>query len=247
MPNIKALHAFMTRFPNEGACLGYLIQARWGGRPTCPRCNGQRGTLIVSRRLWACSATRCGGHLSVLKGTAFGGTKKSLVSWFEAVWWFHQSNGTLTAADLQVLVGIRTHRTASAWLSKLRHLAMELFVDAAEACHEQAAILLPLLNPTSMKKKLGSCLSMILELLESIQSLRPTRQKGDRSWSGKIRAWGNNLGNRRAPARSFPIRACELGFHLAAKTYYSISDFLGVLSCGPSGRTFGEGRVGGGH
>jgi len=113
----RDLPEFETRFSTEAACREYLFRLRWPEGFCCPRCGGRKG-WPKSGVLLQCS--NCDYQSSVTAGTIFQDTRQPLTLWFRAVWWVtSQKNGT-SAMGLQRVLGLKSYKTAWAWLHKLR-------------------------------------------------------------------------------------------------------------------------------
>ena len=64
--------------------------------------------------------TACMHKTSVIAGTVFEGTRKSLVLWFRAIWWITSQKNGASALGLQRILGLGSYKTAWLWLHKLR-------------------------------------------------------------------------------------------------------------------------------
>ena len=92
-------------FPDEGACLRYLERLRWGPGVTCRFCGAvDGGGWEMSDGLRRCAA--CRAETSVTAGTIFAGTRRSLVSWFAAVWYVVNQKQGVSALGLQRVLGL---------------------------------------------------------------------------------------------------------------------------------------------
>lgn len=109
--------AFDLRFNTEEACHEYLYNLRWSTGFTCTRCNNRR-YWKSNRGLYIC--TKCEHQHSVTAGTIMEGTRKPLVAWFKAMWWFTTRKSGVNAINLQDLLGLGSYHTAWSWLQKLR-------------------------------------------------------------------------------------------------------------------------------
>jgi len=113
----RDLPEFEASFSTEAACREYLFRLRWPEGFCCPRCGGRKG-WPKSGVLLQCS--NCDYQSSVTAGTIFQDTRQPLTLWFRAVWWVtSQKNGT-SAMGLQRVLGLKSYKTAWAWLHKLR-------------------------------------------------------------------------------------------------------------------------------
>lgn len=108
---------FDRRFCDEQSCLEYLFQLRWPAGFVCPRC-GHTDFWRSARGLYVCC--KCEHQQSVTAGTIFHGTRKPLMVWFKALWWFSTRKSGINAVCLQGLLGLGSYMTAWRWLQKLR-------------------------------------------------------------------------------------------------------------------------------
>ena len=113
----KTLLEFENRFSSETACRDYLYQLRWPNEFCCPRC-GHNKAWPVGTVLFQCA--RCNSQVSVIAGTIFHGTRKSLTIWFRAIWWLVGQKNGASALGLKRILGLGSYQTAWAWLHKLR-------------------------------------------------------------------------------------------------------------------------------
>jgi transposase-like protein len=112
-------HELLEWFPDEGSCLRYLEQLRWGAGFTCRFCGAvDGGWWQMADGLRRCVA--CRSETSVTGGTILAGTRTPLVSWFAAVWYVVNQKQGVSALGLQRVLGLGSYQTAWAWLHKLR-------------------------------------------------------------------------------------------------------------------------------
>ena len=108
---------FERRFSSERSCREYLSQVKWPDGFVCPRCSCTKSYFVIERGLEECSD--CGRQTSLIAGTMFQGTQKSLVMWFRAIFEFVSRKHGCNAMDLERLLGI-SYPTAWNWLHKIR-------------------------------------------------------------------------------------------------------------------------------
>ncbi|MFQ5707816.1 MAG: IS1595 family transposase [bacterium] len=108
---------FEKRFGTEEACRDYLFKLRWPDGFTGPRCNHEKAWPL-KKCLYQCA--NCDHKISVIAGTIFHGTHKSLVLWFRAIWWLTGQKNGASALCIQRMMGLGSYKTAWAWLHKLR-------------------------------------------------------------------------------------------------------------------------------
>jgi transposase-like protein/Zn ribbon nucleic-acid-binding protein len=106
-----------NRFSTEAQCREYLYNLRFPKGFICPKCNGVKSWKIGDT-LYECSV--CGHQTSVIAGTIFQDTRKSLRTWFIAIWWITTQKNGASAKGLQQVLGLKSYQTAWAWLHKVR-------------------------------------------------------------------------------------------------------------------------------
>src|SRR5947207_5530731 len=114
----KTATAFETRFATEEDCRAYWIAARWGGEPSCARCNSTRVWTIRDGTTFECAD--CGHQTSLTSGTLLEKTRKPLKVWFRAIFEISTRRTGISAKDLQRIMGFGSYKTAWSWLHKLR-------------------------------------------------------------------------------------------------------------------------------
>lgn len=103
---------FFRRFPDDAACLDYILNVRFGGkRHDCTKCGTADAThhKVTDRRAYACSS--CGGHLYPCAGTIFNDSRTPLQLWFYAIYLCVYMRNDLTVKELQRQLGV-TYKTA---------------------------------------------------------------------------------------------------------------------------------------
>ncbi len=69
MPDFpRSLVEFQSRFPDEAACVGYLVAARWPQGFVCPAC-GRNKAWQLQTKAWTWECAGCGKQTSVTAGT----------------------------------------------------------------------------------------------------------------------------------------------------------------------------------
>src|SRR6267142_1681337 len=114
----KTATAFEARFATEADCRAYWIAARWGGTPSCARCNSRRVWTIREGTTFECAD--CGHQTSLTSGTLLEKTHKPLKVWFRAIFEISTRRTGISAKDLQRIMGFGSYKTAWSWLHKLR-------------------------------------------------------------------------------------------------------------------------------
>ena len=110
---------FVAWFPDDAACVAYLVRLRWGDGFVCPGCGSTR-SWPASRGIGSRVCARCAKRTSVTAGTVFAGTRTPLTQWFAAAWHVCSTKNGASALGLQKLLGLGSYETAWAWLHKLR-------------------------------------------------------------------------------------------------------------------------------
>jgi ribosomal protein L37AE/L43A len=108
---------FTTKFATEEQCREYLYQLRFPNGFICPKCKNTKA-WTVSNTLFECS--KCGRQTSVIAGTIFQDTRIPLKTWLTAIWWVTTQKNGASAMGLQQVLGLKSYKTAWAWLHKIR-------------------------------------------------------------------------------------------------------------------------------
>jgi Zn ribbon nucleic-acid-binding protein/transposase-like protein len=114
----KTAIEFEECFATEKDCRAYWIEARWGGRPACAKCESTRVWSERDGKLFECGD--CGHQTSLTSGTVLEKTKKPLKVWFRAVFEISSRKNGISAKDLQRIMGFGSYKTAWSWLHKIR-------------------------------------------------------------------------------------------------------------------------------
>jgi len=112
------LEEFESEFNTEEACRDYIFNIRWPNGFVCPKC-GHEKVWLIGKTLFQCAS--CRYRSSVISGTIFQDTHKSLTMWFRAMWWVTSQKNGASALGLQKVLGLGSYETAWSWLHKLRH------------------------------------------------------------------------------------------------------------------------------
>ena len=126
-----SLVEFMRQFPDDDACMEFVWRERHsddGIHAFCPKCKERTPFKAYStkqKRGKARTCTRCGQHLSVLKGTIFEGSSTSLQLWFYAMYLMASTRCGISAKQLERELGV-TYKTAWRMMNKIRN---ELMAD----------------------------------------------------------------------------------------------------------------------
>lgn len=118
MPKAPTIQEFMKQFPNDDACLDYLMQLRHGEKLDCPKC-GKHGKFHRIRRHPAYECSWCGFEIYPMVGTMFHRSHTPLQKWFYAMYLFTTSRHGVPAKELQRQLGV-SYPTAFRMAHKIR-------------------------------------------------------------------------------------------------------------------------------
>lgn len=115
---------FQAEFPNDAACLDYLMNKRFPGHiALCTECKVERRHYRVSgRTCYACPV--CGSHLFPLAGTIFHKSTTPLTTWFYVIKLMSTTRVGVSAKQIQRETGV-TYKTAWRMMKQVRILMAE--------------------------------------------------------------------------------------------------------------------------
>ncbi len=96
---------FFKQFPDDDACLDYLMAKRHGKALDCPKC-GKHGKFHRVRRHPAYECAWCGYEIFPMVGTIFHRSHTPLQKWFYAIYLFTTSRHGVPAKELQRQLGV---------------------------------------------------------------------------------------------------------------------------------------------
>ena len=114
----RNLIEFTRMFPDEEACIKYLMLARWADGFVCDKCAGTDGYWIESRRAVECKS--CGRQNCLTSGTIMHRTRTPLQVWFYGCFLATTLTPGISALQFQSQVGISRYETAFQMLHKIR-------------------------------------------------------------------------------------------------------------------------------
>jgi len=115
----RSLLDFQRRFPGDGACAAYLVEARWPEGFVCPACGHGKGWRLSARAFTIeCAASH--RQTSVTRGTVMHGAKLVLTVWFWAAYRIASDPNGISALPLQKRLGLGSYKTAWLLAHKLR-------------------------------------------------------------------------------------------------------------------------------
>ncbi len=111
---------FERQFPNDGACLEFLVQKLYPNGIYCPTCGEvTKHHREKNRPSYACQW--CGHHEHPLVGTIFENSATSLRLWFYAMYLMASTRCGISAKQLERELGV-TYKTAWRMFHKIRSL-----------------------------------------------------------------------------------------------------------------------------
>lgn len=115
---------FQADFPNDNACLEYMLNQRWpGGVALCVECGVERKHYrVTGRTCYACPV--CGNHIFPLAGTIFHKSTTSLTTWFFVIKLMTSTRVGVSAKQIQRETGV-TYKTAWRMMKQIRTLMAE--------------------------------------------------------------------------------------------------------------------------
>jgi transposase-like protein/ribosomal protein L37AE/L43A len=115
---------FRQRFPDDDACLDYIMEQRHPGRvATCEKCEVERKHYRINgRKVYSCD--HCGTHISPLAGTIFEKSSTPLHLWFHAMFQMGSTKCGISAKQIQRETGV-TYKTAWRIFKQIRSLMSE--------------------------------------------------------------------------------------------------------------------------
>jgi transposase-like protein len=118
---------FEDSFPDDEACKEYLVAQRWPDGVCCPRCGSVKVWALESRPFhWVCKDCGDNGYrFSVLVGTIFENTNKSLREWFRVIHLMLTSKKGISALQVMRYMGFGSYKTAWLMCHKVREAMMD--------------------------------------------------------------------------------------------------------------------------
>ena len=114
---------FETTFPNDDACLDWLMNHRYPQGTECPVCQKvTKHHKLTSRPVYECDY--CGHQISPLANTIFHKSSTSLKTWFQAIHLMASTRCGISAKQLQRETGV-TYKTAWRMFKQIRTLLNE--------------------------------------------------------------------------------------------------------------------------
>ena len=139
MLKVKNIQDFFKQFPDDDACLNYMMTKHYGETLDCPKC-GKHGKFhrVTGQPAYECAW--CGLHIHPMANTIFHRSHTSLQKWFYAMYLFTTTRNGVLAKELDRQLGV-TYNTA--W--RMAHIIRDLMskigieklagqVEADESC-----------------------------------------------------------------------------------------------------------------
>lgn len=108
---------FEKDFSTEEDCEEYLYSIRWKNGFDCPYCHNTACWKMTDGN-YRC--TKCRKKTSIISGTLFQDSKKSILLWFRAMWLLTNQKQGLNAVSLKNTLGFGNYESAWLWMHKLR-------------------------------------------------------------------------------------------------------------------------------
>lgn len=94
---------FIEMFPDDTACVAFLVKLRWPKGFICPACKQSSIPWNANRDRLICPI--CRHQTSVTAGTIFDKTRTQLNTWFEAAWHVSTAKSGMSAKTLERTIG----------------------------------------------------------------------------------------------------------------------------------------------
>ena len=115
---------FMKRFPDDDACLKWLMEKNHGKKLDCPKC-GKHGKFHRKTGHPVYECAWCGHAISPMAGTIFHRSHTPLQKWFYAIYLFTTSRHGVAAKELQRQLSV-TYKTAWRMAHEIRKYMAEV-------------------------------------------------------------------------------------------------------------------------
>ena len=109
MKNHMSIPEFYQRFPTEAVCGEFIAQERWGGKPQCPHCKGDKIYQVQDSMGYKCAG--CKKRFSVPTGTVMECSKLPLQTWLLAFYIMTTAKKGISSVQLAKELGV-TQKTA---------------------------------------------------------------------------------------------------------------------------------------
>jgi transposase-like protein len=123
LAEFRTLPQLFEVFKDEGTCLAYWEQIRWGSNVTCPHCNKEG--VYKTNRGYKCKNKGCQKKFSATVGSIFENTKISLRTWFAAIYLCGSHKERISSLQLSRYLSI-SQSTAWFLLHRIRETVKEV-------------------------------------------------------------------------------------------------------------------------
>jgi transposase len=118
-----ALFEFEAQFPDDAACLAYLMETRYPDGVFCEKCEKVTAHYREKARpSWSCQF--CGHRIHPMVGTIFEDSATSLRLWFYAIYLMASTRCGISAKQMERELGV-TYKTAWRMFNKIRSLLVQ--------------------------------------------------------------------------------------------------------------------------
>ncbi|MCA9905922.1 MAG: transposase [Anaerolineae bacterium] len=123
------LKDMQEEFPDDRACLDWLLNYRYPNGITCTKCGtvNAKHHFVASRKSYSCQ--ECGHHIHPTAGTIFHKSSTPLTLWFYAIYLMAQTRTGISAKQLERELGV-TYKTA--W--RMAKLIRSHLDESRDAC-----------------------------------------------------------------------------------------------------------------
>ena len=115
MKDHMSILEFCQRFPDEKTSAEFIAQQRWGGKPQCPHCGGDRIYRVQGSMAYKCAG--CKKRFSVRTGTVMECSRLPLRTWLLAFYIMTTAKKGISSIQLAKELGITQK---SAWFLQQR-------------------------------------------------------------------------------------------------------------------------------
>jgi transposase-like protein len=117
------MNNFDTEFPNDDACLEYILHSRWPNGIKCSECGVvTKHHRVTGRPCFECDY--CGHQVYPTAGTVFHKSSTSLRTWFQSMYLMSSTRCGISAKQIQRETGV-TYKTAWRIFKQIRSLLDE--------------------------------------------------------------------------------------------------------------------------
>src|ERR1700682_502013 len=116
----QSLPDFLRLFPDNEACVLYLLKLRWRGGFVCPYCASVGDPLRFSSRPSVLRCRKCRKNTGLTVGTVMERSHTPLSVWFWAAYLVASQTQGMSAVQFQRQLGLTRYETAFGILHKLR-------------------------------------------------------------------------------------------------------------------------------